>query len=342
MASNQAEAQAKHSQAEAQAKHSQTEVQAKRHPNAPDKWIHGLRPDMPLAEAARQVLRVRLDVIGHFLPLAVSEADKDPEHVHQLRVATRRAGTALDTFAPCLPGGTYDTARKQLKTLRRAAGAARDWDVFVMALRERHKLRSARNREGLDFLYGYARGQRDAAQEVLEDAHPGPPNDIMHLVENWLSELRSPQSRNQPRTLADLARISLAGLLQELNASVARDLDDYGNLHQVRIAGKRLRYTMEIVADCFPPPFREEVYPRVEEMQDILGRANDSHVAAKRLSDLCSRLKKSWHGEWKHLRSGLESLLRYHKRRLKLERKQFDKWWAEWQRSGSESKLAST
>jgi CHAD domain-containing protein len=328
MASNQAEAQAKHHQAEAQAKH--------RH-IAPDKWIHGLRSDMPLAEAAQHVLRVRLDAVGLFLPLAAKESDKDLEHVHQLRVATRRAGAALDTFALCLPEKTYDATRKQLKRLRRAAGAARDWDVFVVTLRERHKLRSERNREGLDFLYGYARGQRDAAQKVLEDMVP--PGDIIHLFENSLTDLRPPQGRNQPRTLADLAGSSIARLLAELNAAAAKDLDDYDNLHQVRIAGKRLRYTMEIVADCFAPSFREEVYPRVEGMQDILGRANDSHVAGKRLADLTSRLKKNWHGEWKHLSDGFASLLRFHKRQLRLERKRFDKWWDEWQRSGSESKL---
>ena len=46
-----------------------------------------------------------------------------------------------------------------------------------------------------------------------------------------------------------------------------------------RIGAARLRYAMEVFADCFPPPFREVLYPMVEEMQEILGRANDSQVA---------------------------------------------------------------
>ena len=36
---------------------------------------------------------------------------------------------------------------------------------------------------------------------------------------------------------------------------------------------------MEVFADCFAPAFRAELYPAVEEIQEILGNANDSYVA---------------------------------------------------------------
>src|SRR2546429_359792 len=94
------------------------------------KWIKGLKAQTPLAEAARRVLEVRLGVVRTRLLLAVREPDKDPEHVHQLRVGTRRAGAAVEIFEPCLRGKCYRRARKALKKLRRAAAAARDCDVF--------------------------------------------------------------------------------------------------------------------------------------------------------------------------------------------------------------------
>src|SRR3712207_1913020 len=102
---------------------------------ADGKWISELTATTPLDDAARRVLTVRLGVVGHYLPLAVREADHDTEHVHQLRVGTRRARAALDLFACCLPDKVYRRARKQLRRLRRAAGAARDWDVFREGLR---------------------------------------------------------------------------------------------------------------------------------------------------------------------------------------------------------------
>src|SRR5579872_6321168 len=133
------------------------------------KWISDLAADVPLAEAARHVLAVRLRVVGEALPRAVHEADRDPEHVHQLRVATRRADAALRIFGCCLPQKAYKRARKRLRRIRRAAGAARDWDVFLIALRERAAGPPAKEQAGLDLLTGYALGQRAAAQAHLEE-----------------------------------------------------------------------------------------------------------------------------------------------------------------------------
>src|SRR5690349_18746433 len=118
------------------------------------KWITDLTPDMPPVEAARVVLRVRLQPVFEQLPLAALEADKDIEHVHQLRVATRRAEAALRIFRSCLPGKTWRKARRHLRKVRRAAGAARDWDVFLAELCERSGKATARQQAGVDHLLG--------------------------------------------------------------------------------------------------------------------------------------------------------------------------------------------
>ena len=130
---------------------------------AEGKWIRDLMPETPVEEAARHVLFVRLQVVQDYLPRAALEADDDVEYVHQLRVGTRRADAALRIFAGCLPGKTYRKARKHLKRLRRAAGAVRDWDVFLADLLGREKKADTRHRGGLDCLIGYALGQRAAA-----------------------------------------------------------------------------------------------------------------------------------------------------------------------------------
>src|SRR5262245_42951131 len=106
---------------------------------AEGKWLQGLRPDMHQAHAAREVLTARLEVVRHYLPRARTESEQDSEHVHQLRVATRRADAALRIFRSCLAGRTYRAARGRLRAIRRAAGAARDWDVFLLALKERQR-----------------------------------------------------------------------------------------------------------------------------------------------------------------------------------------------------------
>src|SRR5207253_11329729 len=80
----------------------------------------------------------------------------------------------------------------------------------------------------------------------------------------------------------------------------------------------------------FATEFREALYPRVEEMQDILGLANDSHVAVDRLESLKERLRPMWGEDWKPLEPALTSLLRFHRRRLPKQRALFVQWWQQW------------
>src|SRR2546426_9281030 len=98
---------------------------------ADEKWLDALRGDMPVSEAAQLALSRRLGAVRDRLPDAVFHADDDIEHVHQLRVSTRRAAAALRLFADHLPARLYKKTRRALRAIRRSAGAARDWDVFL-------------------------------------------------------------------------------------------------------------------------------------------------------------------------------------------------------------------
>jgi CHAD domain-containing protein len=305
------------------------------------KWISGLTADTPLADAARRVLTVRLELVRDLLPPALHEAEDDPEHVHQLRVATRRARAALDIFADCLPPKAYKRAKRELRDLRRAAGEARDWDVFLLALAERQRKPPARQRPGLDFLTGYALSRRLAAQDHLLAAGHDQPFASDRLVAETVGAVHRPHDDGAGRALIDVARPVLGGLLDELDQAAGRDLHDYAHLHQVRIVGKRLRYAMEVFADCFEPAFKEELYPAVEQMQEILGNANDSHVAAGRLADLRDRAKALLGDQVKRVLPGVEALRRYHDERLPKEREQFEAWWARWRETGGEAVFAA-
>jgi len=305
---------------------------------AEGKWISDLTPTTPLAEAARKALGVRLAVVGDYLDLALREPYRDVEHVHQLRVGTRRAVAALEIFASCLPAKVYRKARKRLRRLRRAAGQARDWDVFLADCAAR-ELRRDRPRRGLDFLLGYAWGHRVAAQADLEATGAPLVCGFEALRAEIVAAVREPGADGRLPTLLDLARPMLLDFLREFQGAAAADLDDYEHLHQVRILGKRLRYAMEVFADCFAPAFRETIYPEVEEMQDILGRANDSHVACLRLAVLRAGLRQARPSEWKVFKPDIDGLLRYHQRRLPQGRRRFLQWWQHWQARKMDSEL---
>jgi CHAD domain-containing protein len=297
---------------------------------AEGKWITDLEAATPLVDAARRVLAVRLETIHTYLPLALHEWKEDAEHVHQLRVGTRRAGAALAIFAACLPAKVHKVIKRHLRAIRQAAGAARDWDVFGEALAEREANATAAQRPGLDFLIGYCQGQRLAAQEALEHAGAKAPFDFERLTAETLAALRVPPEPSAPRTLGELAEIWLHDHVRRLHIAASDNLDQYEHLHQVRILGKRLRYGMEVFAPCFEASFKDRDYAMVEDMQEILGRANDSHVAEQRLTLLRDLLRATRSTEWKRFRAGIEGLLRYHQRRLPEQRKAFLKWWSRW------------
>jgi CHAD domain-containing protein len=299
------------------------------------KWIERLTATTPLVEAAQLALLERLQVVRNYLPKALEEADKEPEYVHQLRVGTRRADATLRIFAPCLPDKVCRRARRRLRRLRRAAGAARDLDVFVLHLLKRQPDRPEREQPGLDYLVGDSLGERIIAQEQLRETGRRDGNDFDDFMRDLILAVRPGENIAPDATLLVLARPLLSNLLQTLAEKAGEDLTDYPNLHQVRIAGKRLRYAMEVFACCFGPAFRVELYPAVEEMQEILGRANDHYVGSKRLTKIREYLRSAWPDVWSRAEAGVDAALQHHQKSLPTERRRFLRWWKKWQADGA-------
>jgi CHAD domain-containing protein len=187
---------------------------------------------------------------------------------------------------------------------------------------------------GLDFLTGFSLGQRAAARAALTAANNNFPESFDQLAGNVLKAVRS--AEDGPDTLIELAQPVLRGFLRALEHAACRNLENYDNLHQVRIAGKRLRYAMEYFGYCYPPSLRETYYPAVEEMQEILGRANDSHVAGRRLGALAEMLRAVHPAAWKQYRDRIDELRAIHKERLPALRLQFESWWQRWRQEGGQ------
>src|SRR5262249_50254482 len=101
------------------------------------KWIDGIPADASATAAAESVLRARLRAAVEMIESVTRKTVKDPEYVHQLRVATRRATAALDCFRAWLEPIAFKKLRKRLRRVRRVAGAARDLDIFISYLTQR-------------------------------------------------------------------------------------------------------------------------------------------------------------------------------------------------------------
>ena len=100
------------------------------------KWVDG-KPDDSVRRVARRALSSRLERMWHYLELAVRAPRSETENVHQLRVFSRRAAAAMEIFEAWLPTRRGRSIRKKIKHVRKAAGAARDFDVLLLRWSQR-------------------------------------------------------------------------------------------------------------------------------------------------------------------------------------------------------------
>ncbi|MEO8601360.1 MAG: CHAD domain-containing protein [bacterium] len=249
---------------------------------ASDKWILDVLPDYSTVDVAVRTLRDRLSAVRHYLMLAAEKEDRDGEHVHQLRVWSRRAMAALDLYQDLMPRRRRDWMRKQVRRIRRTAGDARDCDVLMQRLK-RKRSTLARKR----WLVSLSAERADAQQAIVA-IHDRLVRDDrfarrMDALLDRVSAEAGERSERVPARFSDWARLRVPVALGELFSAVPADPTDEAALHQFRIRSKELRYAMELLVGAFPQQFRTTLYPIIESLQDRLGEINDLAIEKARL-----------------------------------------------------------
>jgi CHAD domain-containing protein len=248
---------------------------------ASGKWIDGIGPETTVAEAASRSLEPRLAVVAHSLPLAAHLAEHDIEHVHRLRVATRRAAAALKLYRDWLPRKSARWIKKRLRQIRRAASEARDLDVLIQ------RLQRESDPQAEPIVRLLAAKRLVVQPNIIELAEEMRRDDRFVRKAARLFSKIAPRNRSEnecescerfcdwaPQQL-DTFRSAFLELLPDESAEVEA-------LHQFRIRTKALRYAIELLAPAFGPQLRSEIYPAVEKLQEQLGNITD-HIAAIRL-----------------------------------------------------------
>jgi CHAD domain-containing protein len=306
---------------------------------ADGKWVAGLSPEMAVAEAAKVVLSARFEVVRHYLPLAVEKPYDHAENVHQLRVGMRRVGAALRVFTDCLPRKQLRSVKRSLRIIRRAAGDARDWDVFRLGLPAAKPLMATAGKPALDYLVGYAMGERSAAQLRLETAATVAGPGLTEESNELPAAVHEPRCENPPANFGDLAAGQFGELVRCFDEAVRANPTEAAGLHQLRILGKRSRYALEIFADCFPPEFKDAMFPAVERVQELLGDIQDATIGRDRLVSLRGRMKLAVPNDWPRFQKGVEGLLQSMRAKLVAARKSFQAWRKDWAALVEELKL---
>ena len=231
---------------------------------------------MSPAQGAAAVLGVALaQLLANAEGVAKSE---DPEFVHQLRVALRRARSALRTFAPVLGKARTRELRAALKEATAVAGRARDLDVFAtqtlpaMAQATSTPLDDAR-------LARRLHAARERARRELVDALASPPLARALLGVSRIAHESAHRDGEGGVAAYCASRLAKAGRALRHAASGFATLDAAGR-HELRIRAKRLRYALDGCATLFGAKRVKRYTAELSELQDALGESNDARVAA--------------------------------------------------------------
>ncbi|MGH6677723.1 MAG: CHAD domain-containing protein [Bradyrhizobium sp.] len=245
-----------------------------------------LDPAMPLEDAFAAILRSCFRQLLQSLPAA--EDGRNPEGIHQLRVALRRLRSALDLMRSVGSLSKVESLRSEAKWLTQSLSAARDWDIFLTktlpaitqvcpsvagfdALAEgAEKHRSAAYREAGAVLAG-----RRCAGFVLE---------LGAWIEarGWRSDVALDGFAHLAEPAIDFAR----RILPDHYVKVLKRGRHFKSLaveerHRLRLAVKRLRYVCDFLLPLYGRrKFARRFAEKLAVLQDELGSFNDMSTTA--------------------------------------------------------------
>ncbi|MDE2365549.1 MAG: CYTH and CHAD domain-containing protein [Betaproteobacteria bacterium] len=222
----------------------------------------------------------------------------DIEYLHQMRVALRRARSALSIFSKVFSREAFTEIAQELKWLAGQLGPARDWDVFVtetvvpvcaafsrhpgmLALRE--MCEKTRQKHG------------DEACRAVDSRHY---TELMLKLgvwlsaESWLAPEDSASAGHRAGSGSGMSVMEFAGALlthrhrQLKKRGKKLDSLDAPQLHALRIIAKKQRYAAEFFAGLYPRKEARQYIQSLSRLQDVLGVMNDVVVVEKLLSEL--------------------------------------------------------
>lgn len=262
----------------------------------------GITPEDTLTEAARKTFLFHFQRMLYLEP--TTRLGEDNEALHDMRVATRRMRTAAQVFSAHLDLETLRPFVKGLRTTGDALGAVRDLDVFWEKTEVFLELQKASTRPDLSPLHQVWQQARGRAREqllaYLDSAR------YRRFRQRFAAHLETPweppypafdlKGEALPRQVRHVAPVLIAERVAAVRAydPWLRGADiPLGRYHRLRIASKRLRYTLEYFSEVLGPAAKPLI-TQVKLLQDHLGELQDAVVASNLLRDFLV-----W-GTWGH------------------------------------------
>ncbi|HEY0763368.1 MAG TPA: CHAD domain-containing protein [Pyrinomonadaceae bacterium] len=262
------------------------------------KRIKGINCNSEAPAGMKLVLVTRFGELRDFRAAALDWTD--PEGVHSMRVASRRLRSALRDFTPYLHKRRLSAVLKSLRDIADALGEVRDQDVAILAL---EKLQTHDVGPALAQVIEARKEVRDQARKDLEAMLED--EQLKQLELNFIASVDEATLAGSGRTQAPLLisfrKVSRAIILdrlkelEKLSNGLFRPFD-VENLHEMRIAAKRLRYAIELFQQCWGRPIATFA-KRTAQLQTALGDVHDCDVWIESFGNQINKARKEKHQE---------------------------------------------
>ena len=242
-------------------------------------------------EVVLAYLGEQVAAISHCDPLVRRD---EPDAVHQMRVATRRARSVLQAFGQIIERQATRPLGEELKWLAATLGQARDSEVLLAgftaelaAIPPALVVGPVQGRVKAHFATGYAQA-RTAALQALDGER------YLHLLDDLDTLLADPPltplaGRRASKVLAGPVRQARRRLRRALAAVPAAE-DQDAAIHEARKAAKRARYAAEAAVPALGGKARRQA-AWTKEIQQLLGDHHDSVVARAVLLELAGQAR---------------------------------------------------
>lgn len=236
-----------------------------------------------------EVLRAILDDLRKTVAANVQGVvdDVDVEFLHDLRVACRRARSALSQFKGVLPRPEADNLATEIRWLCDVTSPCRDLDVYLLEMDGyRRQLETAANE--IDDFERLLRRERTGALRRVRSALRS--KRFRRLMEAW-SVLAEPadEACDTPDAAGPIGDIAGKKILKAYRKMVRRgarlsDPPPAEDLHRLRIDAKKLRYLLEFFGGLYAEKTVARLVRELKLFQDILGGSNDMAVQQRHLA----------------------------------------------------------
>ncbi len=202
----------------------------------------------------------------------------DPEDLHQLRVAARRARSIVKLFKEYFTPKSFELLNSPLKELMEQTGPMRDLEVLHENITKDFKnetevLKKAQKEIEKILKAGIDQNRKKLKELLSDERFERIKSSILNINKNYFER----ESKTLVMIAAYRALKPKLKRVKKILASLSKKSDSK-RLHRLRIELKTIRYGLEALKASFDQKGTENLLKKIKKMQNLLGRHQDMQI----------------------------------------------------------------